>query len=147
MEKIKQVLKITSEYRFHPDNMAKEYVLLENGEFLQLGRDCMLYKNRYLLRVNTTDDGKIKTSLIDEKYTLCYGISLTNIISILANKEVFILGIDTYKDDREQRKYVVTIKQKNRHNPESYYFNESSTLQDFEKSELGYFICDLYGIK
>jgi hypothetical protein len=145
MEKIKQVLKITSEFRSHKDNMAKEYALLENGEFLTLGRDCLLFENRSLLRIERVEGGKIRTSHIEEKYTLCYGISLTNIISILANKDVQIVGINTYKGERD-RKYVLTLLKKYSQIPESYFYDGDSSLERFEHSDLGYFICQLYSI-
>ncbi len=145
MEKIKQVLKLTSEFRSHRDNMAKEYALLDNGEFLTLGRDCILTDNRYLMRVEVKDN-KIHTSHITDNYTLCFGISLTNIISILANKDVQVVGINTYKEDRG-RKYVLTLLKKYSQIPESYFYDGDSSLERFEHSDLGWFICKLYGIE
>jgi hypothetical protein len=145
MDKIKQVLKLTSEFRSHQHNMAKEYALLENGEFLTLGRDCIFVNNRYLMRVEVKEN-KIHTSHITDKYTLCFGISLTNIISILANKDVKIVGINTYKDERD-RKYVLTLLKKYSQIPESYFYDGDSSLERFEHSDLGYFICKLYDVE
>lgn len=45
MERIKHLLKITSEFRSHRNNMTKEYIFLENGEFLTLGIECLIFNN------------------------------------------------------------------------------------------------------
>lgn len=144
MERIKQLLKITSEFRSHRNNMAKEYIFLENGEFLTLGIECLIFNND-LFRIITKEDSNLSMIKVVEKYTLCYGISLTNIITLLSNKEILIIGINTFKDYNGNREYVITLKEK--YSPiQSFSFKETNDLKSFEDSELGYFICNLYEI-
>jgi len=51
MERIKKVLKESSHYVHHPNNMAKEYVLFDGGRFLELGDYiCNIYGFKIIIK-------------------------------------------------------------------------------------------------
>lgn len=145
--RIIEVLKKTSEYRHHKNNLAKEYVLTESGEFLTLGKNCYILENKLLIKSYISEDNYIRTEIVKEKYILLYGISLTNVISILYNKRIDIIGINTFKSDMGHRDYIITLKREHSYVFESYLFEEKASIEDFEKTSLGDFICDLYDVK
>lgn len=147
MEKIKKVLEISSKDVYHQNNLAKEYAIFENGDFLEIGKDCLIFENRYLFKLIRKDiDDKISISLerTDEKYTLCYGISLENVCSLLRRKGFDIICINVIKEnDRYPTKYNLTIHHESGYF-ETYIFLPSYNLKQFEETELGRLLCQLY---
>jgi len=140
-DRVKNLLKETSYYVHHGSNMAKEYILMEDGEWLTIGQNCINI-NRNLYKT-IEEDGNTKFEHIKDKYVLCYGISLTNIISIMIKKKVEVLSIVRYDEDDYYKYYVITVLARNSR-PTAYKFNETHSLEDFESTELGDFVCTLY---
>jgi len=144
MNRIKNVLRDSSEFRSHNSNMAKEYVLFDDDTFLTLGIDCM-YVNDNLYVVDKTDN-KLSLNLVKERstYILCYGVSLTNTITLLQNKDVKIISINKYKEDNYTPSFYIITTKREYKEPETFKFIETQSLHEFEESALGDHICRLY---
>jgi hypothetical protein len=144
IEKLKKLLNVTSKGRRHQTNTAKEYVLLEDDTFLEIGKDCFLLDG--MLFVVKIEDNKLITTQVKERYDICYGISLTNIITLLYNKDYQLLSITKIKEDYNSY-FVITVKNINSYYDfRSFTFKETNSLYEFSHSDLCHFLIDKYQI-
>ena len=134
---LKTLLKETSEFTYHHNNTSKEYALLEDDRWLEIGKDCCIVDNRYLV-LYTIEENKIISNIFKGKYTICYGISITNICSLLLRKNCDIISINRI-NEKHFNHYVLTVKKEYRE-VKSFIFRETWSLTDFESSDICQFI-------
>jgi hypothetical protein len=139
---LKDILKETSQYAHHANNTAKEYALLESGEWLELGKDCCLVERKHLLRYKIKEN-TISSEIVQEKFTICYGISITNICSLFLKKDWDVISINRISDEYSKY-YILTIKKENENRIKCFNFYETWSLKDFEQSEMCQFLISLY---
>jgi hypothetical protein len=149
--KVLQLLEITSKYRHHSSNTAKEYLLLEGtNEFLEIGKEAFYIKKHTHkpYRVKMKEDNTGWTfEPIDEKYTLCYGLSLTNIVSLFHNVGCNVINISRCENARYtgNMEYVLTISKKNG-TYEVLTYQEPNSLADFYFSDICTQLLKLYNL-
>lgn len=139
---LKSLLKVTSEYTSHTRNMAKEYVLLESGEWFEVGKDCAIVEGQYLLKYSIKEN-KIISEIVNEKFTICYGISITNICSLFLKKDWFVVSINRVVEEYDKY-YILTVKREPDYSVRSFIFREQVSLSKFEDTELCRFLISLY---
>lgn len=141
-----ELLKVTSEHRSHRSNLAKTYVLFESGEFVELGINYSIVGDKHIIKHEVVDN-VIKSKIIYEKYVLCYGISLPNIITLLHNKGIQILGIATHiSKNTMMREYSITLLGVNMIRPQAFRFIEDYNFNTFGHTEIGDYLLEIYKI-
>jgi hypothetical protein len=144
IEKLKKLLKVSSVGISHLTNTAKEYVLLEDDTFLEIGKNCFLLEG--MLFTVKIENNSLITSQVKERYNLCYGISLVNVINLLSNIDYQLLSITKIKEDYSSY-FVITVKNKNSYYDfRSFTFKETNSLYEFSHSDLCHFLIDKYQI-
>lgn len=143
MERLFKLLKATSEYASHNNNMAKEYILREDGSHLTLGDNCFYLNGHYY---EILENEAIPIDM--KKSVLCYGISISNIVSMIekAGDEVVSIFRDQDKNYRFYSCYWLTIKPKIGR-VETIRFDETVRINDFCGTELYHHLLNLYNIK
>jgi hypothetical protein len=144
VEKLKKLLKVVSEGRSHLTNTAKEYVLLGDDTFLEIGKDCFLING--MLFIVEIRDNKLIPKQVNEKYTICYGVSLTNVITLLHNVDYQLLLITKIVESHYSY-FVITVKNINSpYDFRSFTFKETNNLYEFTYSDLFHFLISKYNI-
>lgn len=150
VKKVMKLLVMTSEYRRHPSNMAKEYLYMhETEEILTLGEDCIYITDvhRYSKIIKKDDGSYMMEYLSGESFTKCFGISLSNVLTLLINKGVVIMGIHTVKEEYGKRAYHITIKGNDYYNQAKVLtFVEPNNLDEFYYTDIFVHLSDLYGL-
>jgi hypothetical protein len=146
MEKLKKLLKATSESFHHGNNLAKEYLIKEDS-FLTLGYDCFKSQGHFFEVIDN------KVYPIDMKEcTLCYGISISNITSIIEKGGWSVVSIVRDQDTKYgyYSSYYITVKPTTQSyvgRIETFMFKDDVNLNDFCSTELYYFLLSLYDIE
>lgn len=147
MNKFVELLKETSTWGDHPYNQAKEFLIFDDGEVMEVGVSC--FYNKAAMRWYRTDYENGKVYLLDRKdrnFTLTFGISLHNMIVLLERKGCVINNIVRVISDVHYSKngYVIYLTYKG-HISKSFEFSEyGKTLEEFYFSEIASFLIEIY---
>lgn len=144
-QKLMKLLKVTSECSTHYNNLAKEY-LIKDDKILTLGQECFKSNGRYFEIV----DNKVVILEMGE-YTICYGISISNITSMLEKGGCKVISIIRDQDTKYNyySRYYISVKSKYPYEGriETYSFKDDVTFRDFCASDLFYYLLSLYNIE
>lgn len=145
--KLMIMLREYSQYISHPFNMAKEYLVNSEGDYMEIGEDCFYNtKNNHFYQLS--EDGK-STLIKDKDYIRTYGISLHNVIVLLEKldcKIVNILRSEEYMWIDNHYKIFFTYKTMI-NKTLTFNFTERRGINEFVTSDLCYYLLDLHESK
>lgn len=146
LDKLKLLLIDSSNGRHHYNNIAKEYVIVEdddNNVWLELGKDCCIIDNQYLILYSINkDNNKVVATVFKGKYSIVFGVSLTNICHLLTRKNWNVLSIAKVLENYYSF-YVITFSDENYNSIHSFKFKETWNLKEFADSDLCSFILNV----